>query len=41
MIEEIIPKVLKERCTMSVIDKSGNTKGYITSDELSEALAKH
>ena len=41
VIEEIIPKVLRERCTMSVVDKSGNTKGYITSDELSKALTKH
>ena len=41
VIEEIIPKVLKERCTMNVVDKSGNTKGYITSDELSKALTKH
>ena len=41
VIEEIIPKVLRERCTMNVVDKSGNTKGYITSDELSKALTKH
>jgi len=34
-------KLFIERCTMNVVDKSGNTKGYITSDELSEALTKH
>ena len=35
-----IPKVLKDRCTIEVIDKTGNTTGYISSDELSVALTK-
>jgi glycine betaine/proline transport system ATP-binding protein len=39
-IEDIIPKVLKDRSTIEVIDKKGATTGYITSDELSVALTK-
>ena len=39
-IEDLVPKVLKERSTIEVIDKTGNTKGYISSDELSVALTK-
>jgi glycine betaine/proline transport system ATP-binding protein len=39
-IEELIPKVLKDRSTIEVIDKNGSTTGYISSDELSEALTK-
>ncbi|HJP26251.1 MAG TPA: glycine betaine/L-proline ABC transporter ATP-binding protein [Arenicellales bacterium] len=41
VIEDIIPKVLKERSTISVVDKHGNTMGYITANELSDALTKH
>ena len=33
VIEDIIPKVLKERSTISVVDKHGNTMGYITANE--------
>ena len=39
-IEDLVPKVLKDRSTIEVIDKSGNTMGYISSDELSVALTK-
>ena len=39
-IEELIPKVLKDRSTIEVIDKTGSTTGYISSNELSEALTK-
>ena len=39
-IEDLIPKVLKDRSTIEVIDKTGNTMGYISSDELSVALTK-
>jgi glycine betaine/proline transport system ATP-binding protein len=39
-IEDLVPKVLKDRSTIEVIDKTGNTTGYITSDELSVALTK-
>ena len=39
-IEELVPKVLKDRSTIEVVDKNGSTTGYISSDELSEALTK-
>ena len=39
-IEDLVPKVLKDRSTIEVIDKTGNTTGYISSDELSIALTK-
>jgi len=39
-IEELVPKVLKDRSTIEVIDKTGSTTGYISSEELSEALTK-
>jgi glycine betaine/proline transport system ATP-binding protein len=39
-IEDLVPKVLKDRSTIEVIDKNGTTTGYITSDELSVALTK-
>ena len=39
-IEDIVPKVLKDRSTIEVIDKEGITTGFITSDELSVALTK-
>jgi glycine betaine/proline transport system ATP-binding protein len=41
VIEDIIPKVLKERSTINVVDNQGETKGYITANELSDALTKH
>ena len=40
VIEDLVPKVLKDRSTIEVVDKKGTTKGYITSDELSVALTK-
>ena len=39
-IEDLVPKVLKDSSTIEVIDKTGNTTGYISSDELSVALTK-
>ena len=39
-IEDLVPKVLKDRSTIEVIDKEGITTGFITSDELSVALTK-
>ena len=39
-IEDIVPKVLKDRSTIEVINKDGTTTGFITSDELSVALTK-
>jgi len=39
-IEDLVPKVLKDRSTIEVIDKTGKTTGYISSDELSVALTK-
>ena len=39
-IEELVPKVLKDRSTIEVVDKNGSTTGYISSNELSEALTK-
>ncbi len=41
VIEDIIPKVLKDRSTISVVNKQGDTMGYITANELSDALTKH
>ena len=41
VLEELVPKVLKDRCTIEVIDKSETTIGYISADELSEALDKN
>tara|TARA_B110000459_G_scaffold197798_1_gene241723 strand:+ start:420 stop:1454 length:1035 start_codon:yes stop_codon:yes gene_type:complete len=40
VLEELVPKVLKDRCTIEVIDKSETTIGYISADELSKALDK-
>ena len=40
VLGELVPKVLKDRCTIEVIDKSETTIGYISADELSEALDK-
>ena len=39
-IEDLIPRVLKDRSTIEVINKAGTTTGYISSEELSEALTK-
>ena len=39
-IEEFLPKVLAERSTIIVVDKKGDTKGYITEKELAVSLSK-
>ena len=39
-IEEFLPKVLQDRSIIVVVDKQGNTKGYITEKELAESLTK-
>ena len=39
-IEDLLPKVLKDRSTIEVINNKGTTTGFITSDELSLALTK-
>ena len=39
-IEEFLPKVLSDNCTVIVVDKKGDTKGYITSKELAISLSK-
>ena len=37
---EFLPKVLADRCTIMVVDKMGDTKGYITEKELAVSLSK-
>ncbi len=39
-IEQFLPKVLADRCTIMVVDKKGDTKGYITEKELAVSLSK-
>ena len=39
-IEEFLPKVLQDRSTIVVVDKQGDTKGYITEKELAVSLSK-
>ena len=39
-IEEFLPQVVCTDANCEVVDKSGNTKGYLTQKELSKALAK-
>ena len=39
-IEQFLPKVLADRCTVMVVDKKGDTKGYITEKELAVSLSK-
>jgi len=39
-IEQFLPKVLSDRCTIMVVDKMGDTKGYITEKELAISLSK-
>ena len=39
-IEDFLPKVLKDRSTIEVINKEGTTTGFISSNELSLALTK-
>ncbi len=39
-IEDFLPKVLSDNCTVLVVDSKGDTKGYITSKELAKSLSK-
>ena len=39
-IEQFLPKVLADRCTVMVVDNKGDTKGYITEKELAISLSK-
>ena len=39
-IEQFLPKVLSDRCTVMVVDKKGDTKGHITEKELAISLSK-
>ena len=39
-IEQFLPKVLADRCTIQVVDKMGDIKGYITEKELAVSLSK-
>ena len=39
-LDEFLPQVCLTPATVEVVDKSGNTKGYITEKELSKALTK-
>ena len=40
-IEEFLPKVIEKRAVVEVIDKDGNTSGYITEKELAQSLTKN
>ncbi len=40
-LEEFLPKICLTPATVEVIDKNGNTKGYITDKEISKALSKN
>jgi len=39
-LDEFLPKVVCSNANCEVVDKNGNTKGYITQKELSKALTK-
>lgn len=39
-IEEFLPQVVCNNANCEVVDKQGNTKGYITNKELQESLSK-
>ena len=39
-LDEFLPKICLTPAIIEVVDKSGNTKGYITDKELSNALTK-
>ena len=39
-IDQFLPKVLADRCTIMVVDNMGDTKGYITEKELAVSLSK-
>ena len=40
-LDEFLPKTCLTLATIEVVDKNGNTKGYITDKELSKALTKN
>ena len=40
-VEEFLPKVLKDRSTILVVDGKGHTMGYITEKELAVSLSKN
>ena len=40
-LEEFLPKVCLTSAIIEVVDKNGNTKGYITDQELTKALTKN
>ncbi len=40
-IEEFLPQVIEKRAVVEVIDKDGNTSGYITEKELAKSLTKN
>ena len=40
-IEEFLPQVIEKRAVVKVIDKDGNTSGYITEKELAKSLTKN
>ena len=40
-IEEFLPNVLENRCTIVVVDNKGDTKGYITEKQLAISLSKN
>ena len=39
-IEEFLPQVVCTNANCEVVDKQGNTKGYITNKELQKSLTK-
>ena len=39
-IEEFLPQVVCTNANCEVVDKTGNTKGYITNKELQKSLSK-
>ena len=39
-IEEFLPKVLADHSFIVVVDKQGNTKGYVTEKDLAKFLTK-
>ena len=39
-LDEFLPQVVCSNANCEVVDKEGNTKGYITQKELSKALTK-
>ena len=39
-IEEFLPQVVCNNANCEVVDRQGNTKGYITNKELQKSLSK-